>query len=111
MTGLPYTLSWIKAELKRFRVDTRVDEKTDFRVISDYEIAKKNFTGELNPVSTFIRRQIKVEPHEKGIRQPILQRKSSYNHQHPLKIIREIPTVFPKFMSNHFRPTRKALNV
>jgi putative sterol carrier protein len=85
-----------KGELKRFKVDTGVKEKTDFTVISDYEIAKKNFTGELNPVSTFIRRQIKIEPMRKVYADPSFSAKALTTVNTLLKIIKEVPTVFPE---------------
>lgn len=72
----------------------RPSEKIDFTVISDYSIAKQLFLGELNPATSFINRQIKVEPLSRVYLQPRLAASSIVAGNAILKITRRIPTSF-----------------
>jgi len=84
--------------LRRFTVGTEVPEgkKPDFTVTSDYDVARKNFQGELNPVSTFIKRRIKVEPFKKLYLNPSFSAKSLSTINTLLKVMRDVPTIFPE---------------
>jgi putative sterol carrier protein len=70
-------------------------KKPDFTVTSEYEVAKKNFQGELNPISTFMKRLIKVEPKRKLYLNPRFSAKSLSTINTLLKVVREeVPTFF-----------------
>ncbi len=86
-----------EGELRRFTIGTEIppESKPDFIVTSDYEIAKKNFQGELNPISTFMKRRIKVEPWRKLYFNPKFSARSLSTINTLLKVIQEkVPTDF-----------------
>jgi len=84
--------------LKRFTVGTEMPggKNPDFVVRSEYEVVKKNFQGELNPVSTFIRRRIKVEPYRRLYADPSFTARSLSTINALLRVMRDVPTVFPE---------------
>lgn len=86
-----------QGELKRFTIGTEAPKgkKPDFVVTSEYEVAKKNFQGELNPISTFMKRRIKVEPWKKLYLNPRFSAKALSTVNTLLKVIRdEVPTIY-----------------
>ncbi len=70
------------------------EETVDFIVTTDYEIAKKNFQGELNLLSTFIKRLIKVSPWRKISLNPAFTVKALSTVIAILKAIKKLPTVY-----------------
>ncbi|NIN51921.1 MAG: hypothetical protein GTO23_01960 [Nitrososphaeria archaeon] len=82
--------------LKSFTIGTEVPKgkKPDFTVESEYEVAKQNFLGELNPISTFIKRRIKVEPARKLYLNPSFSAKSLTTIIALLQVMRDVPTRF-----------------
>jgi len=86
-----------QGELTHFSIGTEIPlgKKPDFTVTSDYDVARKNFQGELNPISTFMKRRIKVEPWKKLYLNPRFSAKSLSTINTLLKVIREeVPTSF-----------------
>jgi len=85
-----------KGNLKQFNVSKEMpNEKfTDFIVITKYEIAKKNFQGELNLLSTFIKRLVKVSPWRKISMNPTFTIKSLATMIALMKVMREVPTIY-----------------
>lgn len=83
-----------KGNLKQFNVGKEMpNEKfTDFIVTTNYEIAKKNFQGELNLLSTFIKRLVKVSPWRKISMNPTFTIKSLATMLALMKVMREVPT-------------------
>lgn len=69
-------------------------EKIDFTVASDYSVAKRLFLGELNPATSFVNRQIKVEPLSRVYQRPRFTAKSIVAGNAILRIVRKVPTVF-----------------
>ncbi len=97
-----------QGKLTRFVVETKptVEKKPDFTVTSEYDVAKKNFQGELNPISTFMKRRIKVEPMKKLYLNPRFSAKSLSTINTLLKVIREeVPTCFLESTSQQAMPT------
>ncbi len=97
-----------QGELKRFTIgaETPKEKKADFTVTSEYDVAKKNFQGELNPISTFMKRRIKVEPMKKLYLNPRFSAKSLSTINTLLKVIREeVPTCFLESTSQQAMPT------
>ena len=70
------------------------EEKSDFTVTSDYGVARKIFTGEMNAATSFINRQFKVEPLRRLYRNPRFAAKSIVTGNAILKIARQVPTTF-----------------
>jgi len=85
-----------KGNLKQFNVGTEMpNEKfTDFFVTTKYEIARKNFQGELNLLSTFIKRLVKVSPWRKISMNPMFTIKSLATMIALMKVMREVPTIY-----------------
>jgi len=86
-----------QGKLNHFTIETEMPrgKKPDFTVTSDYDIAKKNFQGELNPISTFMKRRVKIEPWKKLYLNPRFSAKSLSTINILLKVIREeVPTFF-----------------
>ncbi|MFX1466612.1 MAG: hypothetical protein ACFFA5_09085 [Promethearchaeota archaeon] len=85
-----------KGNLKQFNVSKEVpsEKVLDFIVTARYEIAKKNFQGELNLLSTFIKRLIKVSPWRKISTNPTFTIKSLSTMIELMKVMREVPTIF-----------------
>jgi putative sterol carrier protein len=84
--------------LRKLIVDKEVptDKKVDFTVTSSYEVAKKIFLGELKPATAFVKRQVKVRPLMKLYQNPAFTAKSIIAINAMLKIIKDVPTVFPE---------------
>jgi len=89
---------YIYAELDQgsisFTVEKEVvsEETVDFIVTADYEIAKKNFQGELDMLSTFIKRLIKIRPWHKISLNPVFTIKALVAVTAMLKAMRTVPT-------------------
>ena len=86
-----------KGNLTQFNVSKKMpsEKLTDFIVTAKYEIAKKNFLGELNLLSTFIKRLVKVSPWRKISTNPTFTIKSLSTMIEVLKVMRTVPTVYP----------------
>lgn len=69
-------------------------ETVDFTVTTNYDVAKQIFLGELNPATSFINRQLKVEPLAKVYKRPRFTAKSIVTGNAILKIARQVPTLF-----------------
>jgi putative sterol carrier protein len=84
--------------LKKLIIDKDVptDKNIDFTVKSSYEIAKKMFLGELKPATAFIKRKVKIKPFMKLYRDPAFTAKSIITINAILKIIKDVPTIFPE---------------
>jgi len=87
-----------QGKLKRFTVGTELpkEKNPDFTVTSEYDVARKNFQGELNPISTFMKRRIKVEPFKKLYLNPAFSARALATINTLLKVMREVPTIFPE---------------
>jgi len=83
-----------KGNLKQFNISNEMPSETltDFIVRTKYEIAKKNFQGELNLLSTFIKRLVKVSPWRKISMNPTFTIKSLATMLALMKVMREVPT-------------------
>lgn len=77
---------WIGTELPA--------EKPDFTVATNYDVAKQIFLGQLNPATSFINRQLKVEPLSRVYQRPRFAAKSIVTGNAILKIARQVPTLF-----------------
>jgi putative sterol carrier protein len=84
--------------LRKLIVDAEIpaDRSVDFTIKSSYDVAKKIFLGELKPATAFIKRKVKVKPFMKLYRDPAFTAKSIITINAILKIIKEVPTVFPE---------------
>jgi len=84
--------------LRKLIVDKEVptDKKADFTVRSSYEVAKKIFLGELKPATAFVKRKVKVRPFMKLYQDPAFTAKSIIAINAMLKIIKDVPTIFPE---------------
>jgi len=84
-----------KGTVRKLRIGAELpQEKVDFTLISDYSVAKQIFQGELNPATSFINRQFRVEPLSKVYQRPKFAAKSVVAGNAILKIARRVPTVF-----------------
>lgn len=72
------------------------EKSVDFTIRSSYDVAKRIFLGELKPATAFVKRQVKVEPFMRLYRDPAFTAKSIVTANAILKIIKEVPTVFPE---------------
>lgn len=85
-----------KGRIRKLDVSTELpQEKIDFTVTSNYEVAKRIFAGEVNVATSFINKEIKVEPMSRVYRNPRFTAKSIVAGNLMLKIARQVPTVFP----------------
>jgi hypothetical protein len=77
-----------------FTVEKEVpsEETVDFTVTTDYEIAKKNFQGELDILATFVKRLIKIRPWYKISLNPVFTVKALSTVITILKATRDLPT-------------------
>jgi len=84
-----------KGTVRRLQIGTELpQEKIDFTVASSYNVAKQIFQGELNPATSFINRQFRVEPLKRVYQRPKFAAKSIVTGNLILKIARQVPTVF-----------------
>jgi len=84
-----------KGSVRKLQIGTDVpNEKIDFTVSSDYQIAKQIFTGELNLATAFFNRQFKVEPQSKLYRNPRFAARTIVVGNRIFKIARQVPTHF-----------------
>jgi len=77
-------------------VELPAERDVDFTIKSSYGVAKRIFLGELKPATAFIRRKVKVEPFMRLYRDPAFTAKSIVAMNALLKIIKDVPTVFPE---------------
>jgi putative sterol carrier protein len=81
--------------VRKIRVGTQPPgEDVDFTVASNYRVAKQIFEGELNAATSFISRQLKVDPIQKAYREPRFAARSIVTGNLLLKIARQVPTAF-----------------
>jgi hypothetical protein len=82
--------------VQKLGIGTRLPlgEKVDFTILSGYKEAKRIFTGETNPASAFVNRQIQVKPIREVYRRPRFTARSIVGGNLMLKVIRNIPTTF-----------------
>lgn len=86
-----------KGTVRKLQVGTEIPrEKPDFTIASSYEVAKQIFQGELNAATSFISRQIRVEPLDRMYRRPRFTARAVVTGNQILKIARQVPTVFPQ---------------
>ncbi len=84
-----------KGTVRRFQIGAHPPaEKVDFTVFSDYAVAKRIFQGELTPGSSFINRQLRVEPLHRVYRSPKFAARSIVAGNLILKFARRARTVF-----------------
>jgi putative sterol carrier protein len=84
-----------KGRVKKLEIGTELPkEKTDFTITSTYNVVKQIFAGELNPASTFISGQLKVEPLSRVYSRPRFTAKSIVAANAMLKLARQVPTGF-----------------
>jgi len=69
-------------------------EKVDFTVSSNYGVAKEIFLGQRNAATTFINREIKVEPLSRVYQRPRFSAKAVVTGNAILRIARTVPTTF-----------------
>ncbi|MBI2862130.1 MAG: hypothetical protein HYX89_04850 [Chloroflexi bacterium] len=85
-----------KGTIRKLSVGTELPgDNSDFTVTSNYQVAKKVFLGELNAATSFINKEIRVEPLSRIYRDPPFTAKSIVTGNKVLKIARAVPTVFP----------------
>lgn len=84
-----------KGSVRRFQIGSQPPaEDVDFTIFSDYSVAKRIFQGELTPGSSFINRQLRVEPMWKIYRRPKFAARSIVVGNLILKFARRARTVF-----------------
>lgn len=85
----------IEGELKKLVINTETKGwKADFKVESNYEIAKQIFCGKLSIGSAFVHRKVKISPIMKLYANPAFTAKSLVTANKILKILSKIPTRF-----------------
>lgn len=85
-----------KGTVRKLRIEAELPkEKVDFTVASNYSVVKQIFQGELNPATSFINGQLKVEPLNKVYQRPRFAAKSIVTGNAILRIARQVPTLFP----------------
>jgi len=81
--------------VRKIQIGTQLPvENTDFTVTSSYGVAKQIFEGELNAATSFINRQLTVEPLRTVYQKPNFAAKAIVTGNSLLKIARQVPTVF-----------------
>ncbi|MCL7387661.1 MAG: SCP2 sterol-binding domain-containing protein [Thaumarchaeota archaeon] len=84
-----------KGSVKKLQIGTNVpNEKIDFTVSSNYDVAKRIFTGELNLATAFFNQQFKVEPQSRLYRNPRFAARAIVVGNRIFKIARQVPTHF-----------------
>ncbi len=82
--------------LKKLEISPgQVKHDADFRVESDYEVAKKLFSGELSAGSAFVKKKISVGPISKLYMNPAFTARSLVTASKMLKIMARVPTKYP----------------
>ncbi len=85
-----------KGSVKKLDIGIKAPEdKPDFTVSSRYTVARQIFTNELNAATSFVSRQIKIEPLAKVYLRPKFTAKAVVAANQILKIAREVPTLYP----------------
>jgi len=84
-----------KGSVRKLQIGSDVpNEKIDFIVSSNYDIAKQIFTGELSLATAFFNRQFKVEPQSRLYRNPRFAARAIVVGNRIFKIARQVPTHF-----------------
>ncbi len=84
-----------KGKVRKLTIGTELpEENADFTITSSYDVAKRIFLGELNAATSFISRELKIEPMSRVYRDPRFTAKSIVTGNLILKLARQVPTVF-----------------
>ncbi len=86
-----------RGTVKSLQLGTEVSgDKKDFTVTTNYTAAKRMFSGEANPATAFIDREITVEPLRRVYQRPKFTAKAIVTANALLKIAKRVPTIFPQ---------------
>jgi len=84
-----------KGSVRKLQVGAEMpNEKIDFTVSSDYDVAKQIVTGELSLATAFFNRQFKVEPQRRLYRNPRFAARAIVVGNRIFKIAKQVPTHF-----------------
>jgi putative sterol carrier protein len=84
-----------KGSVRKLQIGTDVpNEKIDFTVSSNYDVAEQTVTGELNLATAFFNQQFKVEPQSRLYRNPRFAARTIVVGNRIFKIARQVPTHF-----------------
>jgi len=84
-----------KGSVRKLQIGTDMpNEKIDFTVLSNYEVAKQIVTGEVSLATAFFNRHFKVEPQSRLYRNPRFAAKTIVVGNRIFKIARQVPTHF-----------------
>ena len=84
-----------KGSVRKLQVGgEKPNEKIDFTVSSDYDVAKQIVTGELSLATAFFNRQFKVEPQRRLYRNPRFAARAIVVGNRIFKIAKQVPTHF-----------------
>jgi putative sterol carrier protein len=93
--GICFFIKLEKGGVRKLQIGTEVpNEKIDFTVSSNYDVAKRIFTGELNLATAFFNHQFKVEPQSRLYRNPRFAARAIVVGNRIFKIARQVPTHF-----------------